>query len=303
MVFSEMPKSSPSVRGGFLFEQKYGIILSRDTIRDIWHLGMVSELMFTILIYSAMFCLGLIYGSFLNSWAWRTKEKVCDVGGRSVCVRCKRQLRWYDNIPLLSYMVLKGRCRFCKGKISWRYPLIELGVGIIFALVVFYLSQNSELGYWSALRPLILVGFLSAIAIFDLLYGLIPTEVAWAGVFAGVGLNFFTRQITIQSILIGAVVGGGFFAIQYALSRGRWIGGGDIRLGIMMGAWLGWPGIITGLGISYVLGAFVAILLLVLKKKKWAGEIPFGPYLAVGTVVAMIVGEKLVRWYLRIIGT
>ena len=178
-----------------------------------------------------------------------------------------------------------------------------MGVGIIFALVVFYLSQNSELGYWSALRPLILVGFLSAIAIFDLLYGLIPTEVAWAGVFAGVGLNFFTRQITIQSILIGAVVGGGFFAIQYALSRGRWIGGGDIRLGIMMGAWLGWPGIITGLGISYVLGAFVAILLLVLKKKKWAGEIPFGPYLAVGTVVAMIVGEKLVRWYLRIIGT
>jgi len=138
----------------------------------------------------------------------------------------------------------------------------------------------------------------------DMLYKVIWPEIIWPATVIGFLINWLVLGVPVSSMLIGLAVGGGFFALQYALSRGRWVGGGDIRMGIMMGVWLGFPVIIPALMVAYFLGGFGAAILLISKRKKWGSstEIAFGPFLALATIWAMYHGENTINWITSLFG-
>ncbi len=253
-------------------------------------------------LYVIIFLLGLTFGSFLNSWIWRTWENVRIVAGRSMCIHCGRKLAWYENIPVLSFLYLNGQCRTCKKPISWYYPVVELATAFLFLIVAWHHLDRS-LENWFFIRDLFFVVILIIIFVFDALHKIIIPTIIWLGAIVGLFFNYFYLHFTWQSFALGVLIGAGFFLLQYLVSRGRWIGGGDVRMGVMMGIWLGWPSILVALIISYVLGAIIGVSLILFKRKDWTHEIPFGTFLSVGTFLTLFWGPEIVRWYLGLIGT
>ena len=223
-------------------------------------------------------------------------------GGRSMCVSCQKKLHWYENVPLASYVALHGKCLVCKAQIPFDYFLVELITPILFIWLSIYHLRFPVFNSGHMLRDVIFVILLIIIFVYDAKYQMILSGVVWAGAAIGLAFNFFVLQYSFFSLLIGVVVGGGFFLLQYLISKGRWVGGGDVRLGTMMGLWLGWPNVLAALFVAYVVGAISAIPLLVFKKKEMRSEIPFGTFLAVGTVVAMFWGNFLINWYGGLVG-
>jgi len=261
----------------------------------------MSHMLENILYYFVLFGFGLAIGSFVNCLVWRTYNNISVATGRSRCVHCGRFLAWYENIPVFSYIFLKGTCRMCHKPIPAHYPAVELLGGLIF-LVVGWLNKNyAAFSEWHLVRDLVFVSILAIVFLYDLLYQIIMTKLVWFGAAVGVFFNIFIFHQDIYKLLIGLAVGGGFFLLQYIISRGRWIGGGDVRLGVMMGIWLGWPNILAALFFSYMLGLVVSIPLLIFKNKQWSSAIPFGTFLAVGTFWALYCGESAIEWYIGLL--
>lgn len=254
------------------------------------------------LFYFGAFLIGLALGSFLNSWIWRTRENIRIVGdARSICTHCRRTLRWYENVPLLSYLFLRGRCRTCRRPIGWHYPAVELFTAVAFIGVFWYhdvyIDPFNKVQFF---RDIFFLTFLVVIFVFDALYQIVLSRIVWPATFIGLIFNWYLG-IPWQSMVLGAFAAGGFFLLQYLVSRGRWIGGGDVRLGVMMGVWLGWPAVLAALFFAYVLGAVVALFLLVARKATGKTAIPFGTFLAIGTFFAMYHGQEVVDWYLNLL--
>ncbi|PIT86639.1 MAG: hypothetical protein COU33_02005 [Candidatus Magasanikbacteria bacterium CG10_big_fil_rev_8_21_14_0_10_43_6] len=244
-----------------------------------------------------LFAIGLLCGSFLNAWVWRTRAGISVVRGRSLCPHCKKTIAWFDNMPVLSFLILQGKCRACRASISWQYPVVEVVMGLLFAsLAFFYSSVNVSL-----VRDACLVFVLVAVFVYDFLYKEIWDR--WTTIPAALfALDALIRgSMSWQSMGIGIAIAAGFFLLQYVVSHGKWIGGGDIRLGVFMGVVLGWPGILVALMLAYISGAAVSIFLIFLKKKALASETPFGTYLAVATLVTYFYGMDMLAWYLRLL--
>ncbi len=248
-----------------------------------------------------IFLLGLSAGSFLNVVIDRIYRNESFVGGRSHCPRCNTKLASRDLIPLVSFLFLKGKCRTCKKSISLQYPLVELATGVLFVLE--YLRMIT--GVWwpteAVAHPLLFFGrdliFLSTLVIifvYDLRYMLILDRITVPAILFALGANMFLG-LSLYNMLLGALVIGGFFLLQFVLSRGTWVGGGDIRLGVLMGVMLGLKSGLVALFSSYVFGAIVVILLLLLKRKAFKAEIAFGPFLVIGTYFALIFGDYVVQ--------
>lgn len=245
--------------------------------------------------------LGLALGSYFNSWIWR-KAAGRRKPGRSVCVGCRRQLAWYENIPLLSFLALRGRCRTCRARIPASYFWVELATALLFVAVTAYHLSFPTFNAWRLGRDLFFAGLLMVVFVYDLKYQFILTGLVWAGAVIGFLVNTLALSISPVGLLIGFLVGGGFFLAQYLVSQGRWVGGGDVRLGAMLGVWLGFPQILVALFISYILGALMAIPLLLSGKKSWGSAIPFGTFLAVGAFVSLLWGGQIIGWYWGVIG-
>jgi prepilin signal peptidase PulO-like enzyme (type II secretory pathway) len=267
-------------------------------------------------IYFFIFCLGLIVGSFLNCVIYRLKVKKSFLAGRSFCPKCKKIISWYDNIPLLSFIFLKGKCRHCQERISWQYPLVELAAGVLFVLVFL-----ATIGQWNnglicsstfssvhsliLLRNWIFTAILIVIFIYDLKYYLILDAVVFpamvVALLLNILINIFNHEPLLSSfyLLISAAIGAGFFLLQFVISKGKWIGGGDIRLGALMGFMLPWPQILTALFFAYIIGSLVGVVLILTKVKGLKSQIPFGTFLSLGTLIALLYGEKIVAWYLN----
>lgn len=255
-----------------------------------------------MLVLLLLFCLGLVFGSFLYAWLCRTRAGTSIGRGRSVCDSCAKTLVWYELIPVISFLVLRGRCGGCKKRIASTHLWVELSLGVLFILVgyVHNIHQAPQLTLL-LVRDLAVMFFLVAIFVYDALYKEIWDK--WTTIPA-VFFFFFSLVYqfhTLKSMLLGVVVGAGFFLLQYLISKGTWIGGGDIRLGIFMGVVLGWPNILLGLLIAYVLGGIGGTLLLVTKKRAFASEIAFGTYLAVGTAISLLWGSEIISWYLGLL--
>ncbi|MFH0873482.1 MAG: prepilin peptidase [Candidatus Komeilibacteria bacterium] len=255
------------------------------------------------MMYVVIFLFGLIFGSFLNAVIYRLHVGESWVHGRSKCVKCKKVLGTWDLIPILSWLYLRGRCRYCQKKISWQYPLVELATAVAF--VAAYSVAGVELGlaqaWLQAVTWMIYALFLIIIFVFDWKYYLILDAVIYPAAVMAFILNLFLG-VSWSSMLLAAIIGAGFFWLQYILSRGTWIGAGDIRLGGLMGLMLGWPGILVALFIAYVVGSIVGIILIIAGRKKWGQQIPFGTFLSLATFVILLYGQPILQWYLNYLG-
>lgn len=248
--------------------------------------------------YMLVFAFGLILGSFLNSVIWRLRDNIAIfTRSRSMCTHCRKQLSWKENIPLVSWLFLRGKCLHCQKDISLYYPLVELGTAVVFTLIVYQYFPNAQFSEWSLVRDLFFITTLVLIFVQDLRYQEISSDVVWVGAIVGLAINTVFLHKDISSMALGALIGGGFFMAQYVISKGRWIGGGDVRMGAMMGIWLGWPNVLVALFLAYILGAIIGVYLLITKKAGKNTEIPFGTFLSVGTLVALYFGDGMVSWY------
>ena len=214
-----------------------------------------------------LFVLGLVVGSFLNVVIYRLNNGLSPLRGRSFCPRCKHQLAWGDNVPLLSFLLLRGKCRYCHSPISWQYPLVELATGIL-TVVVLHTSFNLLLTY-----------ALIAIFVSDLLYYTIPDEIVWPMI----GLSFL-----ISPNLLPGLGAAGFFLSLVLLTHSRGMGMGDVKLAGLMGLALGWPKISVAILLAFLTGATVGVILVLMGKKGLKSRIPFGPFLAGATLISLL---------------
>ncbi|MBI2459622.1 MAG: prepilin peptidase [Parcubacteria group bacterium] len=254
-----------------------------------------------------VFLFGLIIGSFLNCLIWRLHKNE-SLLGRSYCPKCQKQIAWYDNLPVLSFLILKGKCRQCGKPISWQYPAVELATGILFVMAVFYNFQFSIFNFqiifnfqfsMKILRDFFLIAVMIVIFIYDLRWYLILDVITLP---AGLVMLVFNLILgfSLWSLLVSGIIGGSFFFIQFLVSRGRWIGGGDIRLGLLMGLSLGWPGVLTAIIIAYFIGSVIGLSLIALGKKRWGSEVPLGVFLSVGVIITLFWGATILNWYFKI---
>lgn len=239
-----------------------------------------------------LFLLGLCVGSFLNVVIARVPEGRSIVGPGSACPRCSTPIAWYDNVPLLSFALLRARCRKCGEPISWRYPVVELVTGLLFVLAL------AERGLTIDLIPaLLLVAGLVAITGIDLDHQLIPDVISIPGIVVGLAVSTLTGRPGWLDSLVGVVIGGGIFLLIIVASRGG-MGGGDMKLGAMLGAFLGGKLVLVAILIAILAGGVFAIVVLLLRRKGRKDAVPFGPFLALGGVVSLFWGESLLAWYL-----
>jgi len=258
--------------------------------------------------YLIFFFFGLAAGSFLNCIIYRLEIKSSFLRGRSFCPHCKHILSWQDLIPVFSFLILKGKCSYCDKKISWQYPLVELATGILFVLVIN--NQYPILNFQSLLFTvyrLLISCFLIIIFIYDLKHYIIPDKVIYPAIVMAIvwlGLNsiFFNahpKSYLLNSIssALGAAL---FFWAIVLVSKGKWMGLGDIKLAFLMGLFLGFPEILVALFGGFLIGAIIGLGLVATKKKTLESEVPFAPFLVAGTFIATLWGESLISWYLSL---
>lgn len=260
------------------------------------------------LIAFLVFAAGTVVGSFVNVVIERTIAGEDWVKTRSRCDKCKKVIAWYDNIPLLSYLLLGRRCRHCKKRISVQHPAVEFMMGSLFlwwyviGSAFFQLSQRPLMfiqpGFWLIVGVLLLI-----IVITDIKYMIIPDyAVVGLGLAALIYRVYLTRSgVMMIEDLWGAVAAGalaslGFWLI-HVLTKGKGMGLGDVKYVLVMGWLLGWQRTVVGLMMAFVLGAVVGIGFIVAKKKKMNQELPFGPFLVAGTAIALVWGMQLWNWY------
>ncbi|MFA6909290.1 MAG: prepilin peptidase [Patescibacteria group bacterium] len=239
-----------------------------------------------------VFIFGLMVGSFLNVVIYRTYRGIGFVKGRSYCPHCKHHLEIFDLIPLFSFMSLRGKCRYCEKKISWQYPIVEFVTAGSFLALFMYFGPSAEFLVYA-----VYVAFCIIIFVHDFKYSLILDQISLPGIVVGlIGSTVFLRM-SLVDVGLGVLIGAGFFMIQYAISRGKWIGGGDIRLGAMMGAMLGWKYLLVALFISYIVGSIFGIALILAGRKKWGSHVPLGTFLTVAMYATFFAGPALVEYY------
>ena len=243
----------------------------------------------------AIFLLGLCVGSFLNVVIFRVHDGESFVRGRSKCRTCEEPLGIRDLVPVLSYLNLRGRCRGCKNVIAWQYPAVELATGALFILAYTHAGVTIQF-----VRDAVFASFLVIIFVYDLRHMLIIDRFTIPAIIFAIIVNLWLGFIPAWSLLAGGLVLSAFFWIQFLVSRGTWVGGGDIRMGALMGFMLGLEQGLVALFLAYVFGAIVGGALLLAGKVNRKTPIPFGTFLATSTLAVMFVGAPMVQWYLRL---
>lgn len=297
------------------------------------------------LFYFIIFLFGSAIGSFLNVVILRlcsgqvccSQKEESIIRGRSHCPKCGQTLAWHDLLPVLSFFILRGRCRYCQKSISWQYPLVEITTGLLFALI-FYLNYESRImdyGYELSVFSIIhnslfviqllldwfIISGLVIIFVYDLRHFIIPDKVLWPAIIVTLayrlfiafdsaslrsGNNLFPELVegfkVFYPYLLSAFGAAAFFLFLVLITRGRGMGIGDIKLAFLMGLLLGWPGIFIALFLAFFIGAAAGVLLMILGKKTMKSQIPFGPFLVFGTIAFYFAGEYFLDWLSFFIG-
>jgi leader peptidase (prepilin peptidase)/N-methyltransferase len=237
--------------------------------------------------------LGYVIGSFLGALTYRLPRGISIKKGRSFCPNCKAKISWYDNIPVLSYLVLGGRCRSCKAKISLRYLLIEISTAVIF--VGIYLQGGSlyvqgaslvVLPYLLAITSLLIIIF-----VIDLEHKIIPDEAVFWGLGMTILALFISSSGGLYLHLFSGFCAALFLLAVHLLTKGRGMGLGDVKFSLWGGLFFGWPLTIIWLLISFVIGAVVGLVLILIGKAHLGKEIPFGPFLAISFFITLVWGN------------
>lgn len=261
----------------------------------------------SILVIILLFVIGASFGSFLNVLIMRTVEGEQWVKGRSKCDHCEKLLPWYDNIPLLSYILLRGKSRCCHKQLSLQYPIVEAMTGILFVWwyaigQVFFQLVESPLTviqpvYWLVIG-LVLVGIFFA----DWYFGIIPDSLIWIGLVASGGYILvlaFSGAMEWRDVglsIVSAILAYLFFLGLHKGTRGRGMGYGDVKLAGLEGLILGYPLAAVGVFAGFVVGAIFGVGLIIAGKRKFGQTIPFGPFMVLGIVVALLWGDRIIRY-------
>jgi leader peptidase (prepilin peptidase)/N-methyltransferase len=261
--------------------------------------------------FVALFILGLIFGSFLNAVAWRLHAGKSFVRGRSQCDQCGHTLSARDLVPVFSWLAQKGRCRYCQQKISWQHPTAELLTSLAF--VFSYLWWPESLN--GAAPKVLFVGWLMclvglvALAIYDLNWMLLPNKLIYPTLLVAVAARgFYVAAYELRPfhalLYWGAslLVASGFFWLLFMVSRGRWIGYGDVRLGLVTGTLLASPSLsFMMIFLASLAGSLIAIPLLAYRNQSLGSRLPYGPFLIGATFFVMLFGQTLLDWYNRVV--
>jgi len=247
--------------------------------------------------YVVSIIFGAIVGSFLNVCIFRLPREESIIWPGSRCPHCKKAIKFYDNVPLISYLLLGGKCRQCQGPISLQYPLIE-GITALSSFVLF-MKFGASLDY---LFYFCFVAALIVITVIDLYHQIIPDVISLPGIGVGLVASLIIPRITFFNSLLGVVSGGGsLFLIatvyQWLVKR-EGMGGGDVKLLAMIGAFLGWKAVILTILLGSFIGSITGIIVMVSKGKDFKYAIPFGPFLSIGAGIALFYGESIIQWYL-----
>lgn len=237
-----------------------------------------------------VFLFGLIFGSFLNVVIARLDRKEGILLGHSQCPHCKHQLIWNDLIPLVSFLILKRKCRYCRHKISVVYPLVELVTGIVFAL--FYLQNGIPTNIESVFE-LIVAFFLISVIFFDYLYRIIPDKIIIPLITLSLTVNFLFKKLELTNLLISGLLLGGFFAILHIVSRGEWVGLGDAKLLLLVGFYFGYPNSFLITVFSIWTAALAGLTLIALKKASLKSELPFGVFLSIFSIIFILFQHEI----------
>lgn len=262
-----------------------------------------------IVLYLAV--LGLCFGSFVNALVWRVRNKKDFVKGRSQCPDCRHTLAPRDLIPVFSWLLLRGRCRYCKKPISWQYPAVEVAGAVTFAAsYYFWPGDVNTAGEWLLLITWLIssVGLL-ALLVYDFRWMLLPnkivyptTAVAVAGRLAYIIFYESDKLMSLRNLVLSVAVSSGIFFLLYVVSSGKWIGFGDVRLGLATGALLGAPELsFLMIFLASLLGTVYVLPHLARGKKKMTAKLPYGPFLIVATAISLLFGASLVEWYIDIL--
>ncbi len=243
------------------------------------------------------FILGTSVGSFLNVVVGRYDKTRKWWQGRSFCESCQRQLSWWENIPLVSYLVLRGRCSACHSPIPLEYFLVELGTGLVYAFIISYFKTSNLL---LTTCYLLLTALLITVFLFDLHYQIIPDWTVIGLIILAVLIHsgYSHLQGVLRFHLGGGLAAGLasslFFLILHLITRGQGMGLGDVKFVFFMGLFLGWPRILIGHYVAFLTGALVGVILILVGKKEFGQHIPFGPFLVLGTFITWVWGEKII---------
>ncbi len=282
------------------------------------------------MIYAVLILLGLCFGSFVNAFVWRLHQQesadlsdrknsrkkskngkeLSIVRGRSMCPHCKHTLNFLDLIPVFSWLALGGKCRYCKKPIGWQYPIVEVVTAGLFAASyafwpeVLNRQQSILLGLWLVF----VVGFM-ALTVYDLRWYILPNRIIFPLISVAImqvlmqTFMFGGGSKTLKTAFFGFIVGGGVFWVLFQVSRGRWIGGGDVKLGALLGLILGGPmQSFLLIFLASVIGTLVVLPPLVAGKVGRQSKLPFGPFLLAAAFILRLSGAAISAWYLRMIG-
>jgi leader peptidase (prepilin peptidase)/N-methyltransferase len=247
----------------------------------------------TIALFAA---LGLAVGSFLNVCIHRVPRSASIVSPGSACPQCGYVLQWFDNIPVVSYAMLSGRCRQCKAPISIRYPVIELVTMVVF--VLHYLVFGLDI----VLVPrLLFAATLIVLFAIDLEHHLLPNVITLPGILVGLAFSAMVPP-GLKDALIGTVIGGGLLWVigeaYYRYSGQEGMGGGDVKMLAMIGAFLGWKLVVLTLVLSSIMGSLIGLLVLVIRRGGLKYALPYGTFLSLAALTSSLVGSRIVDWYL-----
>ena len=270
-----------------------------------------------------IFIFGTAIGSFLNVVAYRSVHGGSLFLDRSRCPHCKHQLNTLDLVPILSFVLLYGKCRYCSKSISWQYPIVEVITGILFTITSYFLLFHNQVVSLDLISILNLAYFLFITSVLIVIFitdfrdSLIPDKIILPSIAIALAFKVLLAVSTSQEVLVVAgsnllsfsqigwdilagLVGGVFFLLLVVFSKGKAMGGGDIKLAVFMGLVLGLSKLALALFLAFLTGAIVSLILIFVGKKRFGQTIAFGPFLVFGAYIALIWGQQILDWYLRI---
>jgi leader peptidase (prepilin peptidase)/N-methyltransferase len=242
------------------------------------------------------FVFGTIIGSFLNVCIHRIPQGKSIITPSSHCPLCKKPIRFFDNIPLVSFLWLRGRCRTCNAPISLRYPLVELLMGLFSVILLWRFGISAfYFIYFALFASLTLISFI------DLTHRIIPDVISLPGIIIGLVISLLHPQMSISNSLIGVLVGGGSLYvvanIYQLVTKREGMGGGDVKLLAMIGAFIGWKGVLFTILCSSFIGSVVGVAMMFISKADSKYAVPFGPFLSFGAMIFVLFGDPLISWY------
>jgi len=245
----------------------------------------------TLLIF--FFIFALILGSFLNVVIFRIDDLKSILNSRSHCQNCKKILKWYDLVPFISFVLLRAKCRYCGKPISWQYALVELGTALVYAIL--YLAFGLSL---ATFFYIIIFSLLVVVFVYDLKTQMTPEAFVWAALTVSILGGWYFGDFGFLNMLYGGLIGGGVLAFLVLVSKEKWMGSGDIKIGLILGFLTGFPVAIFGIFAAFLLGSVAGLIYMKVANKTMKDALPFAPFLITATFISIIFGNLVINWYL-----